>query len=443
MPGVKMLKLEDFDYKGKRVLLRVDINSPLDLVSRKIVNRIRLEMSIPTIKYLHESGARLTIIAHQGDIEDYHKLISLEEHASQLTYLLGEKVMFIDDVAGPAAREKIGSLKEGDILLLDNLRYLCEEVSSFERDTKLTPAEMTTCYLVRNLSSLFDYYVNDAFAAAHRKAPSMVAFQELLPSAAGKLLIREVEALTAVVSSPRKPCIFLLGGLRAGDAFGMMRQALRSGTADRILTGGITGQIMLMAKGVKLGEASERFIKDRSLDRFLPDAVDYLSNYPAKVTVPEDVAVNREGKREEFSVPDLPVNGLINDVGKNTVKEYEKFIEEAGTIFVNGPPGVYEEEVSAEGTRNLWNAVAEAAGYSVMGGGDTISAASRFIDMKKIDYVCTAGGALIRFLSGVELPLIAAMERAYNKYGKWEMSGRRSGNRPGTGYFGEEKERET
>ncbi len=418
MPKTEMLTLDDFDFRGKRVLLRVDINSPIDPETKRVTNTQRIEKSIQTIEYLNGAGAKLTIIAHQGDTEDYHKLTSLHEHAEKLQALLKKKVMFIDDVAGPAARQKIQSLRMGDMLLLDNLRYLCEEVSTFERDVKLTPEEMRGCYLVKNLAPLFDYYVNDAFAAAHRASPSMVAFQELLPSAAGKLLVKEVEALEAVLESPRRPCVFLLGGLRIADAFGMMRQALSSGAADYILTAGVTGQVMLMAEGVILGSPSESFIRDRSLDRFIDDAREYLSAYPGKVVVPIDIAVEAGGRRKEVEVSDLPADGLIVDIGERTVRRYGEIIGRAGTIFVNGPPGVYENEVSARGTGELWKAVSSAAGYSVIGGGDTITSASRFIDTDKIGYVCTAGGALIRFLSGVELPLLEAMKKAYTRWMK-------------------------
>ncbi len=418
MQRIKMLSLEDFDYQGKRVLLRVDINSPIDPQTKRIINTNRIEKSIPTIQYLNAQGAKLVLIAHQGDTEDYHKLISLSEHGKKLEKLLGVEVEFIDDVAGPAARRRIESMREGEILLLDNLRYLCEEVSTFERDVKLTAEEMTRCYLVRNLAPLFDLYVNDAFAAAHRASPSMIAFQELLPSAAGRLLHDEVTALTRVVQNPVRPCVFVLGGLRIADAFSMMRQALSSGTADFILSGGVTGQVMLMARGVSLGKKSENFIIERSLDRFIEDAKEYLAGYTKKIILPDDVATAEEGKREEFPISKLPIPGLITDIGVKTVTNFGDIIKRAGTIFVNGPPGVYEEEASSNGTKALWKIIASAPGYSVIGGGDTISSASRFIDISAINYVCTAGGAMIRFLSGVELPLLSSMEQAYRRHRK-------------------------
>jgi phosphoglycerate kinase len=405
------LTLDDFDYRGKTVLLRVDINSPVYPKTKKITNENRIVQILPTIRALVNKGAKLVIIAHQGDTLDYQNLISLNEHAERLSQKLGQEVQFIDDVAGPAAREKIKHLRAGGILLLDNLRYLTEEVSTFEDAVKLTPQAMTHTYLVRNLAPLFNYYVNDAFAAAHRNAPSMVAFQELLPSAAGILYDREVTALSAVLDNPRRPCIFLLGGAKISDAFSMMKKVLAEGSADCVLTSGVTGQVMHLALGKKLGSPSEKFITDRGLDKFFAPAQDYLKDYPDKLRIPLDFGIDDGGRRREITTEELPSQGLIIDIGPRTVAEYGKILKKAGTIFVNGPAGVYEQEIGAYGTKALWQIVGDAEGYSVIGGGDTVASASRLGDLSKIDHVSTGGGALIRFLSGVKLPLVEAMKR--------------------------------
>jgi phosphoglycerate kinase len=273
-------RIDDYALQGKRVLLRVDINSPIDPDSGRIIDDTRIDKSLPTIRDLASGGACVTIIAHQGDTLDYHNLVSLREHAGRLAEKLGMEVDFIDDVAGPAARERIAGLGPGEILLLDNLRFLTEEVSTFESAVKLTPHEMTGTYLVRNLAPLFDLYVNDAFAAAHRNSPSMVAFQELMPFAAGRLLIAELQALEAVAGDPARPCCFVLGGLKISDAFSMLRQVLSAGTADLVMTAGVTGPVMLMASGCELGEDTEKFITDRSLDAFIPEAKEHLSEHP-------------------------------------------------------------------------------------------------------------------------------------------------------------------
>ncbi len=408
--SLDIASLDEYDVGGKRVLLRVDINSPLDPATKRISNENRINKSLPTIRDLAEAGARLVIIAHQGDVLDYHNLVSTEEHAGKLAAKLGRPVDFIDDVAGPAARARIAKLEDGDILLLDNIRIYSEEMSSFEQAVKLTPAEMAQTYMVRHLAPLFDLYVNDAFAAAHRDAPSMVGFQELLPSAAGRLLIREVEMLQSVAVDPARPCVFALGGLKISDAFSMMSQVLSEGVADLVLTSGVTGEIMLLASGYELGAGSETFIKDRGLESFVPIATDYLNRFPDKILMPTDVAIGAAG-RVELPTADLPVADLIIDIGEETISRYEEAIGSAETVFVNGPPGVYEREEGAEGTRRLWNAVARCAGTTVIGGGDTVASAATFIDTTDISYVSTGGGALVRYLSGTELPLLRAMRR--------------------------------
>ncbi len=407
-----MISLEGMDFTDKRVLIRVDINSPLDPKTHRIINTNRIEKSIPTLAHILDKGAKLAILAHQGDTLNYNDLISLEEHAGILAKMLGRDVSYIDDVAGPAAVEAVKALKPGQAVLLGNVRYLTEEVSSFENAVTLKPEQMLDCYLVRRLAPLFDIYVNDAFAAAHRNSPSMVAFQEILPSAAGYLLFNEVEALRKVMGNPARPAVFLLGGLKISDAFSMMKTVLENGAADTILTCGVTGVIMLMAQGKDVGEAMRTFITDRSLDVFIKPAKEYLTDYPGKIVVPVDLACDVEGKRVEIDVADLPGGGTYPDIGTKTAKLYAKSIVEAGTVFVNGPPGVYENSEFAMGTEVLFQALAKSDAYTVIGGGDSVSAAARFTNLNDYGYVCTAGGAMVRFLSGVELPLLKAMEKA-------------------------------
>lgn len=409
---MKMRTLNDFDYRGKTVILRVDINSPIDPQTKRIINENRINMSIPTIRYLLDHQAKVAIIAHQGDTLDYHNLIPLKEHAQALSQRLGTPIKYVDDVCGPAAQQEVKGLKPGEAVLLGNLRYLTEEISTFEKDVKLEAKDMLNTYLIRNLAHLADYYVNDAFAAAHRNAPSMVAFQEILPTAAGKLLLNEVRALSKVMESPDRPAVFVLGGLKISDAFGMMKQVLETGAADKILACGITGHILLMAKGFNIGEKNEKFIKDRSLDEFLEPAADYLSAYPEKIVYPLDLAYEKDGQRKEMSIEKLNRDELCMDIGQKTIEVFKKEIAQAGTIFVNGPAGVYETSLFADGTREIWKSVADAPGFSVVGGGDTVSAAQLFIDINKVDYVCTAGGAMVRFLSGVKMPLLEAMRKS-------------------------------
>lgn len=411
----KIQSMDKYDFSGKTVIVRVDINSPLDSDTKKIVSENRIKKSIPTLKYLLDRGAKLAIIAHQGDTLDYHNLIPLAEHAQKLSQYLSREVHYIDDVCGPAAQEAVRNLKAGQGVLLGNLRYLSEEISTFEDAVKLRPPDMLHTYLIRSLAPLADYYVNDAFAAAHRNAPSMVAFQEVLPTAGGLLLTDEISALSKVMECPERPNVFVLGGLKISDAFGMMKQVLEKGSADKILTCGVTGQIMLMAAGYDLGSRNNKFIKDRSLDVFVKPALDYLKHYGDKIIYPVDLAYEQEGKRVEIDIDKLPAEEMFLDIGQKTIEVFRKELVKAGTIFVNGPAGVYENPLFEKGTKNMWTAIAHASGYSVIGGGDTVSAAQKFIDTAKINYVCTAGGAMVRFLSGDSMPLIEAMKNAYDK----------------------------
>ena len=399
----------DVDVAGKWVLLRVDINAPIDPETRRIVNDVRITKSLPTIRDLADRGARLVIMAHQGDALDYHNLVSTEEHATLLSNKLGRQVQWIDDVAGPEARRRIASLGDGEILLLENVRIYGEELTTFERDVKLDPEAMAETYLVRHLAPLFDLYVNDAFATAHRAAPSMIAFPRLLPSAAGLLLAAEMEGLNALLDAPARPAVFVLGGLKVSDGFSMMGRVLGDGLADRVLTAGVLGELFLMADGVDMGEPTEAFIAERDLTRYVDEASVLLAEHRDRMSEPVDVAVVVEGSRRELPVADLPVDQLIVDLGASTIASYEAEIASAGTIFVNGPAGAYEHPGADVGTRRLWAAVAASGAMTAIGGGDTVASASAFVDLDDITFVSTGGGALIRYVSGQSLPLFEAL----------------------------------
>jgi len=398
--------IDEIEVAGKRVLLRVDINSPIDPETGEIADENRIEQSLPTISDLADRGARLVIIAHQGDTLDYHNLVGVGRHAERLASKLGRPVGFIDDVAGPAARDRITALADGEILLLDNLRYLTEEVSTFERDVTLSLEQMARTYLVANLAPLFDFYVNDAFAAAHRASPSMIGFQPLLPSAAGRLLEAEVAAITGLIENPRRPSVFLLGGLKVSDGFSMMGRVLADGLADRVLTSGVLGEIFLAARGIDLGDTTRRFIAERDLTRYVEVAAGLLKEHPTRIAMPSDVAILTDGERRVLPVADLPTDELIVDIGDQTIAAYESEIAAAGTVFVNGPAGAYEQKGSDIGTRRMWAAVAETGATTLIGGGDTVASARKFVDTSKIDHISTGGGALIRFVSGQSLPLL-------------------------------------
>lgn len=405
---MKIKNIIGVDVRGKKVLFRPDINSPINS-KEKIVNQNRLEAIAPTLKYLLDGGAIVGIIAHQGDTLDYYNLIPLAEHAEILSRITGYDIKYIDDVCGDAALSAVLKLQPGQAILLGNLRYLTEEVSTFEKDVKLSRNQMKKTYLVRRLAPLFDIYVNEAFSAAHRNAPSMVAFQSLMPSYAGPLFFKEFDALSNVMYNAIRPVTFVLGGAKISDAFGMMDKVLTDKIADHILVAGITGQIMAIADGVRLGNKYENWLAAKDFMVFVEEAKILLSKHRERFVLPVDFAYESQGKRMEIMLGELPKEEMFTDIGHKTVEIFEKFILESGTIFANGPAGVYENELSLYGTDKIWNAFAKSKAYTIIGGGDTVTAAAKFIDMKKIDYICTAGGAMVRFLSGKKLPLVEAM----------------------------------
>jgi len=406
-----ILTLDDFDFWDKTVILRLDINSPIDHQTGELADDNRIRKSVPTIRELSAAGARVVMLAHQGDTEDYHSLVSLSPHAERLSELLARPVGLIDDIAGPAAVERVKALGNGELLLLNNVRYLTEEVSTFVTFVKLTPEQMAQTRLVRNLAPLADVYVCEAIAAAHRSAPSLIGFAAALPAAGGRLFVEELSALTRIKESPAPPSVYLLGGSRIADAFSMMEQLLSQGTADHVLTSGLTGEVMLLAQGFRLGEPTELLIHDKGLAPFIERARELLARHGDKILYPTDFAVDDSGRRG-ITLDDLPSDHLLVDIGRETMERYIQVIQEGATIFVNGPAGIYERPASALGTERLWTAVADAPGYSVIGGGDSVAAAGRFGVRERMGYVCTSGGGMVRFLSGQKLPVVEALRRA-------------------------------
>lgn len=405
----------DGDYAGKTVLLRLDINCPVDPETRRLRNTNRIEKSIPTLRHLLDGGAKVAIIAHQGDSSDYNSLIPLAEHAVTLGTLLGFDVPYVDDPCGPEARRAVSKLEPGKAVLLGNLRYLAEEITAFEFALNVEPREYLNCYLVRSLAPLVDAYVNDAFSAAHRNSPSMVAFQEVLPTAAGFLLFDEMAALSSVLERPAQPAVYLLGGSRISDAYGMMGAVLANGSAHSILTCGVTALVMLKAQGVALGANAEEYIRKRGFDDYIPESRQLLDTYGGKIKTPVDLCIERNGQREDIGIEDLPVDSDLFDIGNRTIAQYAEEIAAAGTVFVNGPPGVYENPVFEKGTRELFVALQNTRAYTVIGGGDSVTAAAKFIDLEKINHVCTAGGAMVHYLSGKATPLVTAMHKAFTE----------------------------
>lgn len=408
--GIKTL--DEYELKGKTVLCRVDINQPVDRENNTLKSINRIQACVPTIKELVDKGAKVVLMAHQGSDIEYKNFYTTEPHAKVLTELLGQQVKFIDDVCGPAARKAIADLQDGEVLLLDNVRFVSEEQTLFEMKLKLSHEEQAQTLLVRKLAPLGDLYVCDAFAAAHRDQPSLCGFEQVMPSAMGRLFEAEYCAVSSVMETPEHPCVFILGGSKISDAFMMMETVLSRGVADKVLTGGLVANILLAAAGEEIGKGSMDFIVKSNYAEWIEKAKPLYEKYKDNIVLPCDLAYVEDGQRKEASVGSIPAHAGLVDIGHKAVEEYEKIILGAKTVFVNGPMGIFEEEITEYGTKMVWEAMAKTEGYTLIGGGDSVTATEKYGLKDKMSYICTAGGALIRFVSGEELPVVKALRHA-------------------------------
>ncbi len=400
MEGYKTL--DDYEVSGKTVLVRVDINTSLDESGTPQMSE-RIEAAGETLKELAEKGAKTVVLAHQGRAGD-EEFASLQHHAKLLSESMGREVKFIDDIFGPAARRATSELEPGDILLLENVRFLAEETLS------VGVKEHAKSFLVRKLSPLVDIFVNDAFSAAHRAQASLVGFTESTPKALGRTIEREVISLSRAMESPEKPCVYILGGLKPEEAFKVMAHGLSSGSISTAITCGVIGRICLLAKGVDTGPEDQQFFKKKGFLDFVSTAEELVGRFGNKVMTPVDVAALKDGKRVEIDTGDLPTDLEIFDIGSKTVDECRKVLISAKTIVMNGPAGVYEDPLFEIGTRGILQAVADSEAFSLMGGGHTLTAMEKLgFPKDRYSYVSLAGGALISYLGGEAMPALDAM----------------------------------
>ena len=401
--------LDEARLRGKTVLCRVDMNQPVDRASGTLKSINRIRACVPTIRELSDKGAKVVLLAHQGSDIEYKNFYSTQPHAKVLAELMGRPVQWVDDVCGPTARERIKALREGEILLLDNVRYVSEEQTLFEMKLRLTHEQQAKTLLVEKLAPLADLYVCDAFAAAHRDQPSLCGFEQVLPSYMGRLFEKEFCTVSRVMEQPDRPCVFVLGGAKISDAFLMMETVLGKGVADQVLTGGLVGNIFLAALGRQIGQGSLDFIYRSNYGEYIEKAKALYEKYGEKITLPVDLAWVTEGQRQEAVLDAVPESITAIDIGSETAALYSRVIRGAKTVFVNGPMGVFEQTPSELGTKAVWQALAQTEGFTVLGGGDSITATEKYELTEKMGYICTGGGALIRFLSGEELPVVKAL----------------------------------
>lgn len=401
------LTIDDFNLKGKTVLLRVDVNSPYDKTTKKISDSERIRAHAETIRELSDKGAKVVVLGHQGR-KGNPDFTSLEQHSQLLSKHVGKKVSFVADVIGEEAQQTIKAMKNGEIILLNNIRLLDEETK------KLPAEEHEKGQLIKTLVPLADMFVNDAFSVSHRSHASIVGFTRALPSAVGRVMERELTSVDRVWD-PKGGNVFLLGGAKPDDCLSIAQHVLatKPEAVEQVLSCGVLGQIFLMAQGYNLGKATEDFMEKKNFLSILDQAKETMINYGAKISVPVDVAANVGGRRKEMSVDNLPVDAMIMDIGTETATRYGEVIRRANATILKGPPGVYEDKDFQKGSKMIFEAVAASKGFSLVGGGDTLSAIESLrIDPSKFGYVSLAGGALITYLSGKTLPGVAALAAA-------------------------------
>ena len=406
----EFLTLDDVDIKNKTVLLRIDINVPYDEKTGEISDSDRLREHAKTVKELSDKGAKLVLLAHQGRAGD-PDFIHLDQHAKLLERHMGKEINFVEDIIGEKAKKKIASLGSGQILLLDNVRFLEDEI--IEKSAE----EHTESQIVRNLSPLADVFVNDAFSVAHRSQASVVGFTPLLPSCAGRNMADEVGNLEGIFSTMKmsKHDTFVVGGAKPQEPLDVTSHIMREGTVEKVLTGGIIGKLFLMAKGYKLG-APEDYIKKKNYIEFLPQAEELIKKHEDKIETPGDLAIDFNGTRKEIPIEKLPTAYDALDIGSKTIEKYSKIIKESITVVVKGPVGKYEDEKFSVGTKKILEAVGASHAISLIGGGHTLNAVDIYnIDRTKFTHVSLGGGSLIQFLSGRSMPAIEALKKAVKR----------------------------
>jgi phosphoglycerate kinase len=368
--------LDELDVEGKRVLLRVDFNVPLE--NGAITDDARIRAALPTIRALRERGARLLLAAHLGRPKDREPELSLKPAAERLSELL--------DGAEVKLAPSLDDVPDGEIVMLENVRYE-------KGETKNDPE------LAKRYAALADAYVNDAFGAAHRAHASTEGVARLLPSAAGLLLQREVETLTGILADPRRPLVAIVGGAKVTDKIGVLEAFLDR--ADAILIGGAMCFPFFSAQGHDVGDS---LCEEEGIE----PARRILDAGGAKLTLPTDLVAGRafaaDTEKRKIDGVDVPDGWMGLDVGDDTASAYAGVIRDAGTVFWNGPMGAFELEPFAAGTRAVAEAVADAPGTTVVGGGDSAAALAKFGLADRVDHLSTGGGASLELIEGKALP---------------------------------------
>jgi len=380
----------DLDVEGKKVIVRVDFNVPIK--EGKIKDDTRITAALPTINYLLDHGASVILMSHLGRPKTKEDLqYSLKPVADHLATLVNAPVKFASDCRGEIAKEASANLKPGEVLVLENTRFYPEESKN--------DLEMS-----KDLASLADLYVNDAFGSAHRAHSSTAGIADYLPAAAGFLMEKEIKYLGNAIADPVRPFVAILGGAKISDKIGVIENLLK--TADRILIGGGMANTFLKAQGYEMADS---LVEAEVLDT----AKDLLSRADDKIILPIDMvlgnAFDADAEMKTMALGDVPAGWRLLDIGPLTVQLFGDVILNAGTVVWNGPMGVFEFPRFAEGTFGVARAVANSQAVSIIGGGDSVSAINQSGLSDKITHISTGGGASLEMLEGLELPGLAVL----------------------------------
>jgi len=387
-----MKSLDNVGIEGKRVLLRTDLNLPIEDGDPQ--KTVRFDRYQDTIEELSEKGAKVVVVAHQGR-PARKDFLSLEKHSEILSESLNQDVSFVPSFFGPELGETVAGMQNGDVAMLENIRFLSEELQN------ASPELHAHDFFVERISQYFDMYVDDAFSAAHRSHGSMVGFTETLDSYAGPIMRKELDSCSKI-REEFDSGLLVLGGEKPSDLVGIIEEMIES--VDGVLLGGIPGELALIAEGEDLGE-KQSWIEEKGLDSKKHELLELIEEHEEKFMLPEDVATD-SGNYEIGEVPD---GEMTWDIGEKTTEKFTEEISSAEAVMMKGPMGAFEEH--PDGTKQIVNAIAENNGFTVLGGGHTSSLVQRFgHDLEEFSHVSIAGGAFVRYMSGENLPAVEALE---------------------------------
>ena len=394
MEGV--LTLEDVDLEGRTVLYRVDVNSPLEPSSGRLLDDGRLRGVVPTLQALELS--KVVILGHQSR-PGKSDFTSMSKHCERLSNILGRPIKFVPDVCGDKTIEEIEKMSDGEIIFLDNVRGNKEEYGvkySSNKDTEDTD-------IVARLSAVSDVFVTDAFAAAHRRSPTLTGFTNSIPCIAGILMEKEMRSLRTALKDHPSPYLAILGGAKCDDSVRVALNLISKGEVDRIAFVGVTGNLMLWIDGNDIGERNRDFIRNTLGDDFeiaWEMAERILSEHPEKAFLPLDVAVESDSRRIPLSINDLPTEDPIYDIGLDTLRALKPLVEDAGCILWNGPASYFELPEFAFGTIEILNMCTETDAMTIIGGGHTSALVNSRGVANLVSHNSTGGGSTMSFLSG-------------------------------------------